>query len=272
MLHCQSKGFRSLVLDYSCPNPSVSLQGCQNVCKMVEVRGYVLDSQPQLVLQSLDVLVRREVQSIEACVASWQLARIPVLFDGEPSWAVRALKVLETVDRYPRGSGGELEEAGFLLWGPRAKDLPEPGDDFVFSIITTVVGELGPIIPGKKKVSQSKKRVQNRGYIHVNVGHSADQEFQLPLVKDGDEALGNDLEETVGEGVELFLDATDDPIINGEIDVFVLVRFGHWYFGATGFEVDVDEFTEPIFGDGEGLFQDVGDVVLAGSIGEHQHR
>jgi len=128
----------------------------KNVRKDAEGKcgDYVLDSQPQLVLQGLDVLVGREVQSIEACVASWQLARIPVLFYGEPSWAVRALKVLETVDRYPRGSCGELKEAGFLLWGPRAKDLPEPGDDLVLSIVTTIIGELGPIVPEKRKVSR----------------------------------------------------------------------------------------------------------------------
>ena len=103
-----------------------------------------------------------------------------------------------------------------------------------------------------------------RVYTHVNVGHSADQEFQLPLVKDADEGLGNDLVETVDKRVELFLDAANDPIMNSEINVFVLVLLGHWYFGAAGFEVDVDEFTEPVFGDGKGLFQDTGDVVLPG--------
>jgi len=119
----------------------------------------------------------------------------------------------------------------------------------------------------KEKSVEDRERVQNWGYTHVNVCHSADQEFQLPLIKDGDEGLGNDLEETVSQRVKLFLDATHDPIMNGEIDVLVLVLFGHWDFGAAGLEVDGDEFTESIFGDREGLLQDVGDIILTGLSG-----
>ena len=51
--------------------------------------------------------------------------------------------------------------------------------------------------------------------------------------------------------------------MNSEINVFVLVFFGHWYVGAAGLEVDVDEFTEPVFGNGEGFLQDAGDIVFA---------
>jgi len=263
---CKGEGdlhYQSIApLVYSCPNPSVSLQGI--VRRYGEGKGedHVLDGQPQLVLQGLDVLVRWEVQSIEARVASWQLASVSVLFNGKPPRTVRTLKVLETVDWYPRGSGGELEKAGLLFWGPRTKDLPKPGDDLIFFIVATVVGELGPIVPGKD-VSRRKK-VRRRGYTHVDVGHSADQEFQFPLVKDADEVLGNDLEETVDESVKLFLDATDDPIMNGEVDVFAFILFGHWYVGPAGLEINGDEFAEPIFGDGKGFLQDAGDVVLTG--------
>ena len=82
-------------------------------------------------------------------MAPRQLAGVAVFFDGEPPRAVRTLKVFETIDWDPGSTGCELEETSFLLWGPRAKDLPEPRDDLVFSIITAVVGELGPIIPEK---------------------------------------------------------------------------------------------------------------------------
>ena len=195
-------------------------------------------------------------------MASWQLGSVSVLFNGKPPWSVRSLKILETIDWYPRGSGGELEEAGLLFWGPRTKDLPEPGDDLVFFIVATVVGELGPIVPGKD-VNWGGK-IQRWGYTHVDVGHSTDQELQFPLIKDGDEGLWNDLEEAVDEGVELFLDATDDPIMDGEIDVFAFILFGHWYVGPAGFEVNCDEFTEPVFGDGKRFLQDAGDIVLTG--------
>lgn len=103
---------------------------------------------------------------------------------------------------------------------------------------------------------------------HINVSHSSNQELQFSLVEHGDEGLGNDLEETVDESVKLFLDATHDPVVDGEIDVLALVLFGDWDFRATGFEVDGDEFTEPVFGDGECFVQDIGDIVLTGWIEE----
>lgn len=52
--------------------------------------------------------------------------------------------------------------------------------------------------------------------------------------------------------------------MDGEIDVLALVLFGHWYFGTPGLEVDGDKFTEPVFGDGEGFFQYIGNIVLTG--------
>ena len=52
--------------------------------------------------------------------------------------------------------------------------------------------------------------------------------------------------------------------MDGEIDVFLLVLFGHWYFGTSGLEIDGDEFTEPVFSDGEGFLQYVCDIVLTG--------
>lgn len=94
-------------------------------------------------------------------MASWQLARVSILFNGEPPWAVGTLKVLETVNWYSRGSSGELEEASLLLWGPRAKDLPEPGDDLVLFIVTAIVGELGPIVPENKKCQSKREKEFN---------------------------------------------------------------------------------------------------------------
>ena len=50
--------------------------------------------------------------------------------------------------------------------------------------------------------------------------------------------------------------------MDSEVNVFALVLFGHWYVGATRLEVDGEDFAEPVFGDGKGLLQDAGDVVL----------
>ena len=52
--------------------------------------------------------------------------------------------------------------------------------------------------------------------------------------------------------------------MNSEIDVFAFVLLGHWDVGPAGLEVDGDEFTEPVFGDGKCFFQNAGDVVLTG--------
>lgn len=55
--------------------------------------------------------------------------------------------------------------------------------------------------------------------------------------------------------------------MNGEIDVLVFVLFSYGNFRAAGLEVDSDEFTKPVFGNGEGFVQDAGDVVLTRIIG-----
>lgn len=68
-LRCQSEGSQTLV--YSCPNPSVSLQMIVRTFVKGKKNGNALDSQPQLILQSLDIIIRWQVQSIEACMASW---------------------------------------------------------------------------------------------------------------------------------------------------------------------------------------------------------
>lgn len=55
----------------------------------------------QLGRQCLVRLIGRQVQAIEACVSLGQLAFLSRLLDGEPTRTVRALQVLETIDRYP---------------------------------------------------------------------------------------------------------------------------------------------------------------------------
>jgi hypothetical protein len=51
--------------------------------------------------------------------------------------------------------------------------------------------------------------------------------------------------------------------MNSEINIFMFVLFGDRYFGATGCEVHINGFTEPVFSERESFLQDVGDVILA---------
>jgi hypothetical protein len=52
-----------------------------------------------------------------------QTISIPSPFDGEPSRAIAALEVLESVDGNAGGAGGELKEARLLLGIPASDAL-----------------------------------------------------------------------------------------------------------------------------------------------------
>ena len=95
-------------------------------------------------------------------------------------------------------------------------------------------------------------------------GSSTEEVLHFSLVELSEKGPWNDLKETINESAELFLDATNDPVVSNEIDEFALVLFGYRYFRATGLEVNGDEFAEPIFGGGEGFIQDIGYIILAG--------
>lgn len=76
-----------------------------------------------------------------------ELRWISRLFNREPPWSIRALKIFESIDRDTRSSGRKLEETRLALGGPRSDTLPEPLNDFVIHLVTTVVGVLGPVVP-----------------------------------------------------------------------------------------------------------------------------
>lgn len=63
----------------------------------------------QLLLQGLVALVSRKIDSVETGVRLWQLVDLASLFNGEPSWSIGSLQVLESVDWDSRGTSGELQ-------------------------------------------------------------------------------------------------------------------------------------------------------------------
>lgn len=83
----------------------------------------LLHRQTQFILQRLKRLIRRQIEAIKASMTLWQLIMFARLLDRESSRAIRALQILEPVDRNTRGAGRKLEETRFLLRVPGADAL-----------------------------------------------------------------------------------------------------------------------------------------------------
>ena len=92
------------------------------------------------------------------------------------------MQILESVDRNPRRASRELEQAGFALRRPAADALPEPLDDFVVELVTTVVSELSPVVTVLDILVFACARICSGGgggeeYLHINLGHSTNEEL-----------------------------------------------------------------------------------------------
>ena len=120
-----------------------------------------------------------------------QRRNLPSLLNRKPPRPVRALQVLETVDRDTTGARRELQESGLLLGVPGADDLPEVLDHLVLLLVAAVVGVFLPVVD-------------------VDVRDTADQELEFALVEDVDEIGGNELVEAGDEGTELLFHALLD--------------------------------------------------------------
>lgn len=81
----------------------------------------------------------------------WKLRGIARLLDGESAGTIGTLQILEPVDRDSGGSCCELEQTGFAFGWPAPDALPEPLDDFVGRLISSVVRELAPVITCKRE-------------------------------------------------------------------------------------------------------------------------
>lgn len=84
-----------------------------------------------------------------------------------------------------------------MLGVPAPDALPEVLDDFVVFGVAAVVGVLLPVFD-------------------VDVGDTADEEFEFTLVEDVDEVSGDELVETGDEGLELLLDTLLNPPLGDE--------------------------------------------------------
>ena len=121
----------------------------------------------------------------------WQRRNLASLLNCKPSWPITALQILESIDRNPRCSGGELQKSTLLLGVPCPDDLPEVLDHLVLFLIATVVGVFLPVV-------------------HVDVRDAADQQFEFALVEDVDQIGRDEFVETGDEGLELLFDTLLD--------------------------------------------------------------
>lgn len=167
---------------------------------------YALDSQRQLLLQRRVVPVRWQIDTVEARMRLRQLARVAGFLDGETARSVGSLQILEAVDRDTRRARGKLQEARFALRWPASDALPEPLDDFVVDFVSAVVRELGPIVAVTRP--SARARAGQNDHLHIDFGHTTDEQLELPLVKDVDQVLRDELAEARHESVKLLLDTS----------------------------------------------------------------
>lgn len=113
------------------------------------------------------------------------------LFDGKSSGPVAPLQILETIDRDSTRSRRKLQQSRLLLSVPRSNDFPEILDNLVLLLVATIVGMLLPVV-------------------HIDVRDTADQEFELPFIKDIDKIGRNQFIKPCNKGVELLL----NPLLN----------------------------------------------------------
>ena len=81
-------------LVYSCPNPSVSLHKCISEKKNNHggwKKGDALDREAEFTFQTLVILVRWQIEAIEARMAAREAIRISALLDRESPRSIAAL-------------------------------------------------------------------------------------------------------------------------------------------------------------------------------------
>jgi hypothetical protein len=121
-----------------------------------------------------------------------QHAHLPSFLNSKPSWSIRPLKILETIDWNSRSSRCKLQKPRLLFCIPRANTLPKVLDNFIVFGVTTVISVLFPVI-------------------HVDISDTADEEFELAFIKNVDEIWRDEFVEAGYESVKLFVDALLNP-------------------------------------------------------------
>jgi hypothetical protein len=120
-----------------------------------------------------------------------QRSNLTRLFNRKPSRPIGALQILEAIHRDPARPRRKLQQSTLLLRVPRSNHLPEILDHVVLLLVAAVVGVFLPVV-------------------HVDVGDTADEEFELALVEDIDQVGGDELVKAGDEGPELFGDTLLD--------------------------------------------------------------
>lgn len=99
-------------------------------------------------------------------------------------------------------------------------------------------------------------------YLHVDLGHTANQQLKLTLIKDINEILRDELAEAGHERLKLLLHTAGDTVLDNAVDVILLVILGDWNITTTGLKFDSDHLAETFFSGGKRLVDDISDIVL----------
>lgn len=111
---------------------------------------YALDGKGEFMFKTGIVLVRGQINPIEAGMTLRQLRWVTRLFDRETSGTIRALQIFEAIDGYARSSGRKLKKSRFALRRPAADAFPEPLDDFVVHLVSTIIREFRPVVASQE--------------------------------------------------------------------------------------------------------------------------
>lgn len=200
-----------------------------------------------------------------------ELVRGSNLFNAELSGSIASVKLLEAVHGDTGRSGDELQQPGLLFAVKFCHRLPEPLDDLFIRSVLAVLGVGLPVL-------------------HIDLGDSSNEELKLAGVKDFNQVLGNDLKESLSEGLQLLLDSLDNTEFGNQSvqeetnnnrsnmnaweggfffsfkwglpGIFLLVLVGHRNVSAVRDQVKGGHLAELLLIDGESHIKNIGDVIV----------
>lgn len=189
-----------------------------------------------------------------------QCTRIARLFNRKPSGAIRALKILETIDRNTRGTGGELKETRLLLCIPGADDLPEVLDNIILFLVATVVRVLLPVF-------------------HINIGNTTNKQLQFAFIKHVNQVSRDEFVETRHERIKLLFNTLlDFPFGNQPevvrnnssksikaqhlLNILGLVLIGDGKVPTTGHQINSPTFSKFLIINGKVRFNNAFDIII----------
>ncbi len=184
-----------------------------------ETGGAFADGHQEHVPQLLVVLIGWQVELVEAGVRARQARRVTIVSVYlKLLRAVHALKFGEALQWHLARTRHELQELGEILLVEGLERTPEPLGLQRAGRVLVVLGVVAQVL-------------------EVDLGQAWDEQLELLLVEDRDQALGYDLVEAAEEGGHLLTYAADHLLLADQAHVLLLVLVGDMQVAAVGLQV-----------------------------------